>query len=104
MPKMRFPMSLLTCFHDRWSRRKWSSFYAAINATEVTVVGSALWRCHRVLLRMKPPLSARYPLVISSYLATRWFRGSSYSSYSFPLQPPAKMSFPRLCRCLCLRL
>ena len=27
-----------------------------------------------------------------------------YSSYSFPLPPPAKMSFPRLCRCLCLRL
>lgn len=37
MPKMRFPMSLLHCFHDRWSRRRWSSFYAAINAKEVIV-------------------------------------------------------------------
>lgn len=38
MPRMRFPMSLFTCFHDRWSRRKWSSFYAAINASEASVV------------------------------------------------------------------
>lgn len=39
MPKMRFPMSLCACFHDRWSRRKWKSFYAAINATEASAVG-----------------------------------------------------------------
>lgn len=39
LPKMCFPMSLLTCCHDRWSRRKWSSFYVSINASEVSVAG-----------------------------------------------------------------
>eukprot|EP00752_Nemacystus_decipiens_P013455 g11917.t1 len=38
MPKLRFPLSLFACCHDRWSRRKWSSFYAAIGATEVLQV------------------------------------------------------------------
>eukprot|EP00903_Cladosiphon_okamuranus_P017476 g16096.t1 len=38
IPKLRFPMSLCACVQDRWSRRKWSSFYAAINATEILQV------------------------------------------------------------------
>ncbi len=36
--------TLCRCFHDRWSRRKWSSYYAAVNASEVSVVwGGVVW-------------------------------------------------------------
>ncbi|CAN0331482.1 unnamed protein product, partial [Laminaria digitata] len=38
VPRMHCCFSLLHCFHDRWSTRKWSSFYAAINASEVLQV------------------------------------------------------------------
>ncbi|CAM9445430.1 unnamed protein product [Ectocarpus sp. 6 AP-2014] len=38
LPKMNCLASLLTCFHDRWSRRKWTSYYASIKASEVLQV------------------------------------------------------------------
>eukprot|EP00903_Cladosiphon_okamuranus_P017480 g16100.t1 len=38
LPKMRFPLSLLTCFHDRWSHRKFNSYYGAINASNILQV------------------------------------------------------------------
>ncbi|CAM9174696.1 unnamed protein product [Scytosiphon promiscuus] len=38
LPKMTCIASVLQCFHDRSSRRKWSSFYASINATEILQV------------------------------------------------------------------
>lgn len=41
LPKMRCLVSLMTCCHNYWSFRKWSSYYASINASEVNVtVGS----------------------------------------------------------------
>ena len=45
MPQMYGLMFLMTCFHDRWSRRKWSSYYAAINASEAsTAVRRRRWQ------------------------------------------------------------
>ncbi|CAN0419191.1 unnamed protein product, partial [Ectocarpus fasciculatus] len=38
LPEMRGLASLMTCFHDRWSRREWTSYYASINASEVLQV------------------------------------------------------------------
>ncbi|CAM9575121.1 unnamed protein product [Ectocarpus sp. 13 AM-2016] len=38
LPKMNCLASLLTCFHDRWSHRKWTSYYASIKASEVLQV------------------------------------------------------------------
>lgn len=38
VPTMYCLASVFHCFHDRWSTRKWSSFYAAINASEILQV------------------------------------------------------------------
>ncbi|CAB1109107.1 unnamed protein product [Ectocarpus sp. CCAP 1310/34] len=38
LPKMRCLASLLTCCHDRWSRRTWTAYCATINASEVLQV------------------------------------------------------------------
>lgn len=37
MPAMLCLATLMTCFHDHWSRRQWSSYYATINASEASV-------------------------------------------------------------------
>ncbi|CAM9547988.1 unnamed protein product [Ectocarpus fasciculatus] len=38
LPKMRCLASLLSCFHDRWSRRTWHAYCATINASQVLQV------------------------------------------------------------------
>lgn len=33
MPKLLCMATLMKCFHNRWSRRKWTSYYATINSS-----------------------------------------------------------------------
>lgn len=35
MTKLPLLAALMTCCHDRWSRRKWTAFYASIKASQV---------------------------------------------------------------------
>eukprot|EP00903_Cladosiphon_okamuranus_P017475 g16095.t2 len=37
-PTLPFLASVLSCFQERWSRRKWTAYYAAINSSEVLQV------------------------------------------------------------------
>lgn len=91
-PKTVCMSSLLTCFQDHWSRRTWSSYYAAVNTSQVKSVTLLYW----IFLRAELPFFLACDIVC--YIAameSRMAQCSATSSSGLTNLPNSEIYIPR---------